>query len=122
SNLHTYSMRAHARVGWPPAVAGLKVQSSNPARAASSSRRDPDDRSTLLSITLPLTSIRKLSSTVPVSFARRAAGGYSGLSQEAAFTTGAVLTAGRGGVGTNTAAGGGGVGATAVMVGACCIG
>src|SRR5437868_9929702 len=105
-------MRAHARCGLPSTVAGLKLQSSSPWRAASSSRREPDERSILLSSTLPLTSMRKLSSTVPVSFARRAAGGYSGLSHEAALTTGAVLTAARGGgVGTNgTGAGGGGVG------------
>src|SRR2546421_9746973 len=109
-------MRAHARCGLPSSVAGLKLQSSSPARAASSSRREPDERSTLLSSTLPFTSIKKLSSTVPVSFALRAAGGYSGLSHDAAFTTGAVLTAWRGGVGTKGAgAGGGGVGATAVI-------
>src|SRR5882724_1235920 len=39
SSLHRYSMRAHARVGWPSTVAGLKLQSSRAARAASSRRR-----------------------------------------------------------------------------------
>ena len=71
---------------------------------------------------MTLASIRNCSRTVPVSLARRAAGGYSGLSQDAALTTGAVFTACRGGVGTTGAGFGGGVGATAVMVGAICIG
>src|SRR5581483_9697048 len=66
--------------------------------------------------------MRKLSSTVPVSLARRAAGGYSGLSQEEASTTGAVLTGCGAGVGVIATGAGGGVGATAVIVGACCTG
>src|SRR5207244_13020884 len=65
--------------------------------------------------------IRKLSSTVPVSWARRAAGGYSGVSHDEASTTGAVVT-GAAGVGVMGAGAGGGVGVTAVMVGACCTG
>ena len=74
-------------------------------------------------MTLPFTSIRKLSSTVPVSLARRDADGYSGFSHDAASTTGGVLTGATGaGVGTiATGAGGGGVG-EAVIVGACCTG
>src|SRR6266850_850952 len=122
SSRHTYSMRAHARVALPSTVAGWNLHSSRPARAASSRRRDPEERSILLSSTLPFSSIRKFKSTVPVSLARRDAGGYSGLSHEAACTTGAVRTGCGAGVGTKGAGAGGGVGATAVMVGACWIG
>src|SRR5205085_7971109 len=126
SSLQTYSMRAHACTGAPLTVAGRNLHRPRPAFAASSRRRKPDERSILLSITLPLWSMRKLSSTVPVSFARREAGGYSGFSHEEASTTGGVLAgaagAGGGGVGAITAgAGGGGVGA-AVIVGGGCIG
>src|SRR6267142_4489776 len=122
SSRHTYSMRAHARVALPSTVAGWNLHSSRPARAASSRRRDPEERSILLSSTLPFSSIRKFNSPVPVSLARRDAGGYSGLSHEAACTTGAVRTGCGAGVGTKGAGAGGGVGATAVMVGACWIG
>src|SRR5256885_438994 len=117
-------MRAHECTAAPLTVPGRNLQSPSAARAASSKRREPDERSTLLSITLPFVSIRKLSKTVPVSFARRDAGGYSGLSQDEASTIGAVRAGatGAGGVGAITAgAGGGGVGA-AVIVGGGCIG
>src|SRR3954465_5682699 len=69
--------------------------------------------------------MRKLSSTVPVSFPRREADGYSGFSHEEASTTGGVRVgaagAGGGGGAMSTGAGGGGVGA-AVMVPGRCIG
>src|SRR5258708_35791322 len=71
-------MRPHVRSGLPLSVAGLNLHRLRPALAASSRRREPDVRSTLLSSTLPSTSIRKVRRTVPVSFARRAAAGYGG--------------------------------------------
>src|SRR5258708_19388704 len=74
-------MRPHVRSGLPLRVAGLNLHRARPALAASSRRREPDGRSTLLSSTLPSTSIRKSIRTVPVSFARRAAGGYGGSPQ-----------------------------------------
>src|SRR3954469_11878487 len=125
SSLQTYSMRAHACTAAPLTVAGRNLHRPRPAFAASSRRRKPDERSILLSITLPLWSMRKLSSTVPVSFPRREADGYSGFSHEEASTTGGVRVgaagAGGGGGAMTTGAGGGGVGA-AVMVGGGCIG
>src|SRR5205814_1280154 len=107
SSLQTYSIRAHACAATPLTVAGRNLQSSRPARAASSSRREPDERSTLLSSTLPFVSMRKLSSTVPVSFARRADGGYSGFSHDEASTTGAVLAGAGAGVGVIATGAGG---------------
>src|SRR3954465_12383607 len=113
-------MRAHACTAAPLTVAGRNLHRPRPAFAASSRRRKPDERSILLSITLPLWSMRKLSSTVPVSFPRREADGCSGFSHEEASTTGGVRVgaagAGGGGGAMTTGAGGGGVGA-AVMGG-----
>src|SRR5882672_3710062 len=83
-------MRPHVRSGLPLSVAGLNLHRLRPALAASSRRREPDVRSTLLSSTLPSTSIRKSIRTVPVSFARRAAGGYGGSAQLFASTIAGV--------------------------------
>src|SRR2546422_11367452 len=109
-------MRPHDRSGFPLTVAGLNLHRLKPALAASSRRRKPDERSTLLSSTLPSVSIRKLKRTSPVSFARSAAGGYEGFSQVLASTTGGVrtgslVTAGvvRAGIRTRTCPPGGGV-------------
>src|SRR5881397_1866717 len=85
-------MRPHDRSGFPLTVAGLNLHRLRPALAASSRRREPDERSTLLSSTLPSTSIRKVRRTLPVSFARRAAAGYAGFSQVLASTTAGVRT------------------------------
>src|SRR2546427_3600633 len=74
-------MRPHDRSGLPLTVVGLNLHRVRPALAASSRRRKPDERSTLLSRTLPSISIRKLKRTTPVSFARSAAGGQRGFSQ-----------------------------------------
>src|SRR3989442_15544576 len=115
-------MRAQARVGLPSTVAGWNLQSSRPASAASSSRRDPDERSILLCTTRPFKSTRKFKSTVPVSLARRDAGGYSGFSQDAACTTGAVRTGSGPGVGKKGTGGGGGGRAARGRGGACWIG
>src|SRR5258708_32598428 len=83
-------MRPHVRAGLALRVAGLNLHRVRPALAASSRRGEPDVRSTLLSSTLPSTSIRKSIRTVPVSFARRAAGGYGGSAQLFASTTAGV--------------------------------
>src|SRR5258708_5957321 len=83
-------MRPHVRSGLPLSVAGLNLHRLRPALAASSRRREPDVRSTLLSSTLPSTSIRKVRRTVPVSFARRAAAGYGGSLHDLASTTAGV--------------------------------
>src|SRR5207245_2711598 len=83
-------MRPHVRSGLPLSVAGLNLHRLRPALAASSRRREPDVRSTLLASTLPSTSIRKVKRTIPVSFARRAAAGYAGFSQVLASTTAGV--------------------------------
>src|SRR5258705_11879252 len=80
-------MRPQVRSGLPLRVAGLNLHRVRPALAASSRRREPDVRSTLLSSTLPSTSIRKSIRTIPVSFARRAAGGYGGPAQLFPSTT-----------------------------------
>src|SRR6266436_1722880 len=60
-----------------PAVHGSRreLAYASPALAASSSRRWPEERSTLLSSTLPSTSIRKVNVTRPVSLARIEAAG-----------------------------------------------
>src|SRR5712691_7617019 len=103
-------MRARTRSGLPSTVAGLNLHRLKAARAASSRRRKPDERSTLLSITLPSRSIRKLRRTVPTSFARSAAAGYEGFSQVLALTTGGVRIGSRGltssGTCTNNSGGG----------------
>src|SRR6266850_4387815 len=83
-------MRPQVRSGLPLRVDGLNLHRLRPALAASSRRREPDVRSTLLSSTLPSTSIRKSIRTLPVSFARRAAAGYGGLSHVLASTTAGV--------------------------------
>src|SRR6267154_931054 len=83
-------MRPHVRSGLPLSVAGLNLHRLRPPLAASSRRREPDVRSILLSSTLPSTSIRKVRRTIPVSFPRRAAGGYEGFSQVLASTTAGV--------------------------------
>src|SRR5438445_4774476 len=83
-------MRPHACSGLPLTVAGLNLHRLRPALAARSRRREPDERSTLLSSTLPFTSIRKLKRTVPTSFDSSAAAGYEGFSQVLASTTAAV--------------------------------
>src|SRR5258708_35593991 len=85
-------MRPHDRSGFPLIVAGLNLHRLRPALAASSRRRKPDERSTLLSSTLPSISIRKLKRTIPVSFARSAAGGDAGFSQVLASATGGGRT------------------------------
>src|SRR2546421_4529787 len=85
-------MRPQDRSGFPLTVAGLNLHRLRPALAASSRRRWPDERSTLLSSTLPSISIRKLNRTSPTSFARTDAGGYAGFSQVLASTTGGVRT------------------------------
>src|SRR6267143_1497274 len=83
-------MRPHVRSGLPLSVAGLNLHRPRPALAASSRRRKPDERSTLLSSTLPSVSMRKLRRTIPVSFARSDAGGYAGFSHVFASTTAGV--------------------------------
>src|SRR5207245_642986 len=83
-------MRPHVRSGLPLSVAGLNLHRLKPALAASSRRREPDVRSTLLSSTLPSTSIRNLKRTVPVSFPRSAAAGYGGFSHVLASITAGV--------------------------------
>src|SRR6266508_592797 len=108
-------MRPHVRSGLPLTVAGLNLHRPRPALAASSRRREPDERSTLLSSTLPSTSIRKLKRTVPVSFARIDAAGYGGSAQLLASTTagvrtGSLVTAVYGGGGITSLGGGGGGG------------
>src|SRR5436190_10365685 len=117
-------MRAQDFSGFPSVVPGLNLQSDSPCRAASSRRREPELRATLLSSTLPSTSIRKFSCTTPVSFARKAAAGYGGFSHALASTTAAVFTGARGFSGAGAAgAAGGGIGSvgftavTAVIVG-----
>src|SRR6266496_2260439 len=103
-------MRPHVRSGLPLTVAGLNLHRPRPALAASSRRREPDERSTLLSSTLPSTSIRKLKRTVPTSFDRSAAAGYEGFSQVLASTTAAVRTGSAGfRSGTCTCTSGGGI-------------
>src|SRR5258706_15830831 len=106
-------MRPHVCSGLPLSVAGLNLHRVRPALAASSRRREPDERSILLSRTLPSVSIRNLNRTSPVSFALSAAGGYAGLSQVLASTTGAVRTS-RGGFTSVTA-----VMAGAITTGTC---
>src|SRR5882762_2499396 len=83
-------MRSHERSGRPLIVAGLNLHRLKPALAASSRRREPDERSILLSSTLPSTSIRNLNRTVPVSFPRSDAAGYGGSSHDLASTTARV--------------------------------
>src|SRR5207247_10770099 len=78
SNFQSYWMRAHARSGLPATVAGVNLHIPSPALAASSRRRWPEDRSTLLSSTLPSTSIRKVKDSRGVSLARIEAAGYVG--------------------------------------------
>src|SRR5207247_503209 len=51
-SFHSYSIRPHACSGLPLTVAGLNLHRLRPALAASSRRREPDERSTLLSSTL----------------------------------------------------------------------
>src|SRR5438309_5739794 len=85
-------MRPQDRSGSPLTGAGLNLPRLRPALAAASRRRWPDERSTLLSSTLPSISIRKLKRTSPTSFARIDAGGYAGFSQVLASTTGGVRT------------------------------
>src|SRR2546429_6078749 len=87
-------MLPHDCSGLPLTMPGLNLHRLSPALAASSRRREPDERSTLLSSTLPFTSIRTLKRTVPVSFARRAAAGYGGSSHNLAWNTGGVRTSG----------------------------
>src|SRR5256885_9607705 len=85
-------MRPQDRSGFPLTVAGLNLHRLRPALAASSRRRWPDERSTLLSSTLPSISIRKLNRTSPTSFARTDAGGYAGFSPEVGATPGGGRT------------------------------
>src|SRR2546429_8429973 len=87
-------MLPHDCSGLPLTMPGLNLHRLSPALAASSRRREPDERSTLLSSTLPFTSIRNLKRTVPVSFARRAAAGYGGSSHNLSLNTGGVRTSG----------------------------
>src|SRR5205814_295021 len=91
-SFHSYSIRPHACSGLPLTVAGLNLHRLRPALAASSRRREPDERSTLLSSTLPSRPTRILNDTIPVSFARSDAAGYGGSSHDLAFTTGGVRT------------------------------
>src|SRR2546427_9612414 len=87
-------MLPHDCSGLPLTMPGLNLHRLSPALAASSRRREPDERSILVSSTLPFTSIRTLKRTVPVSFARRAAAGYGGSSHNLALNTGGVRSSG----------------------------
>src|ERR1700687_2414746 len=75
SSFHTYFNLCHDCSGLPSTAPGLNLQRLNALRAASSSRSKPLEVSMRLSTTRPDASMRKFSSTVPVSFRRREAEG-----------------------------------------------